>query len=432
MNTPTPVANGIRTDHPVPGLPFVDDSLLDLSDPAAIENLGRGAGKGRWGRTDLYNHLHGAWRAFATDPTNADYAWLVVHHPQNGTSVALYKDDDVVNAYSYRDYDNGGVMPLIVRHGGYWSDGDEWRRPTSVTDPVTNEITWDEPQDAQSITASSVLNDSLFSFFEKTSDHSVYSLGEIASMDNTTLTFTDWASHSLRAWKESRGEGSLALDKCVVKLFSQDLTPATLLDNTSAALAAGVEAATWRAYVSRGTAPAPQEVHKTSAADKGRPFWSAHIVHAWVARRDRELSSREAREHAPTDPKTATVLERISRTLASLGRRVFKADGPEAVRDVLQGEIIGLALRDHTASSMHAAWMVEEYDERFGLPEFVVDQVVSLAWLDSYSAEKAMRAYVLKGVERGYTREKLERALNRPEEAQYMAVVGRAVKPHWQ
>lgn len=36
-----PLANGLRTDHPVPGLPFVDDSHLPLDDgPDAIEAVG--------------------------------------------------------------------------------------------------------------------------------------------------------------------------------------------------------------------------------------------------------------------------------------------------------------------------------------------------------------------------------------------------------
>lgn len=233
-------------------------------------------------------------------------------------------------------------------------------------------------------------------------------------------------------WLNRRTEGALPLERCVLELSAPELATEALLSNQDAATIAGVEVSTWRAYVSRETAPDPQRVIRASVSDKGRPYWSAPIVEAWVARRDRDASSREARGSELTDTKTANVLERIGKTLASLGRRVFKANDPEAIRGVLQGDIIGIALRDHVAASMHAAWMVDEYDKRFGLPDFVVDQVISLVWLDAYRAEGAIRSYVSKGVERGYEREKLEGALFRHGEPQYMAVVERAVKPHWQ
>jgi hypothetical protein len=51
-----PVANGLRTDHPVPGLPFVDDAHLPLQDPQAIEAIGRRPEEGTWGRTDRAPH----------------------------------------------------------------------------------------------------------------------------------------------------------------------------------------------------------------------------------------------------------------------------------------------------------------------------------------------------------------------------------------
>lgn len=436
MNIPVPIANGIRTDHPIPGLPFVDDSLLNLSAPDSIENIGRGAGTGRWGRTDLYNHLHGAWRAFTTDPTNTDYAWLVVHHPENGTSVTLYADDDVVKAYTYRDYENGGVMPLVVRNGGYWSDGTVWRRPTAVTDPVTHELTWDEPQEAESVLASSIRYGEIHTFFDPDKGKKVLSVAEVAKNPGKHISRADWVGKVLLVWLNRRAEGALPLERSILELTAPELATEALLNNQDAAKLAGVEASTWRAYVSRGTAPDPQKVNRVSASDKGRPSWSSPIVEAWVARRDRDLSSRAVRDDSPTDSRTETVLERISRTLVSLGRRVFKADGTDAIRHALQRDVIGIALRDHTSSSMHSAWMVDEYEERWGLPDFVLDQVVSLIWFNSHQAEEAIRMYVTKGVERGYVREKLENALIRSGQIQsapeYLALVERAVKPHWQ
>ncbi|MEU6541496.1 hypothetical protein [Streptomyces sp. NPDC047000] len=35
-----PVANGTSTDHPVPGLPFINDGRLPLDNPDAIERTG--------------------------------------------------------------------------------------------------------------------------------------------------------------------------------------------------------------------------------------------------------------------------------------------------------------------------------------------------------------------------------------------------------
>ena len=43
------VANGLRTDHPIPDLPFVDDSHIPLDDPEAIEAVGRRRGTGHVG-----------------------------------------------------------------------------------------------------------------------------------------------------------------------------------------------------------------------------------------------------------------------------------------------------------------------------------------------------------------------------------------------
>ncbi|MFJ9576150.1 hypothetical protein ACIRQF_07110 [Streptomyces sp. NPDC101191] len=67
-----PVANGLRTDHPVPGLPFINDERLPLDNPDAIERTGRDQGEGLWGRTDP---LPGdGWVAFTTEPKNRESA----------------------------------------------------------------------------------------------------------------------------------------------------------------------------------------------------------------------------------------------------------------------------------------------------------------------------------------------------------------------
>jgi hypothetical protein len=73
------VANGLRTDHPIPGLPFVDDSHIPVEDPAGIEKTGRRRGTGMWGREDTIQN--GGWIAFTTDPNRHDLAWMCAGTP---------------------------------------------------------------------------------------------------------------------------------------------------------------------------------------------------------------------------------------------------------------------------------------------------------------------------------------------------------------
>ncbi|MGW0827124.1 hypothetical protein [Streptomyces sp. NPDC002845] len=82
-----PVANGISTDHPVPGLPFINDGRLPLDNPDAIERTGRNQGADLWGRTDRTSD--GGWVAFTTEPKNPSFAWAVFHHPPHGRTVLL-------------------------------------------------------------------------------------------------------------------------------------------------------------------------------------------------------------------------------------------------------------------------------------------------------------------------------------------------------
>ncbi|MGW4033948.1 hypothetical protein ACWEFL_32415 [Streptomyces sp. NPDC004838] len=113
MHTLRPLANGLRTDHPVPDLPFVDDSHIPLDDPRELEAVGRNRGDGRWGRYDLERQA-GGWRAFTTDPLRHDLAWCVRHHPDHGRSVLLVRDADA--AVMHTDWHGG---PLLFRAGGY-------------------------------------------------------------------------------------------------------------------------------------------------------------------------------------------------------------------------------------------------------------------------------------------------------------------------
>lgn len=60
-----PVANGIRTDHPYPNLPFVEDAHIPIDDPKGIESIGRIPEGSTWGRQDD-DARSGEWVAFTT------------------------------------------------------------------------------------------------------------------------------------------------------------------------------------------------------------------------------------------------------------------------------------------------------------------------------------------------------------------------------
>lgn len=406
MHPPTPVANGVRTDHPIPGLPFMDDSVLDLGDRAAIEAIGRGTRDGMWGRTDLYNMVPGAWRAFTTDPHNPEYAWVVINHPENGRTVTLYQDEDAASAYSYRDYDNGGIIPLIVRAGGYWSDGEEWRRPTAKRDPVAGGQVWDAPEGATMWTAVDARLDPLPGEEMSLLDLSVRNVqGGLPVVSDGSL----WRITELKAWEAARqgSDATLPTGRCVVDLIARELTGTSLLASPDAAEVAGVGASTWRAYVARGSAPAPQRIRS------GRPYWSRPILDAYVAREKRDVLRPVG--DLPEGNASMTV-DRIREDIYRAGRKSFKPMQSTALRNALSGQIIGLSSNNYVTESMHAAWILHEYEDAKksgarGVSSLVIDQIEGLAWLNRHSAQSAISQYVAWGIEAGHERVDLEDAL---------------------
>ncbi|MGA5526673.1 hypothetical protein [Streptomyces pseudogriseolus] len=136
MSMIQPVANGLRTDHPVPGLPFINDERLLLDNPDAIERTGRNQGEGLWGRTDRLPG--GGWVAFTTETKRRDYAWAVHQHPEYGRTVLLIRDKDMSGLHHEWMYGNSG---FLYRHGGYWWDGTRWYRPQQVVTAPTRGTT---------------------------------------------------------------------------------------------------------------------------------------------------------------------------------------------------------------------------------------------------------------------------------------------------
>lgn len=274
------IANGIRTDHPIPGLPFVDDSHIPVDDPDGIERLGRDTEYGRWGRVDR-DQADGEWSAYTTDPKNPELAWVVRYHPQHGRSVTVYTDPDARSVQHdwYRD------RALLVRAGGYWWDGTRWYRPSQVLSYATETYMQRPARSAVSVTAADML--------DRRCDPERGAVGSIMRLTPTgeQVPATTW-NHDLALWAQRRDHdltqtprsGAPALLHCVVTVTAPELAADTLLGPEEFAEMAGIPAPTLRGYLSRNQAdlPAPQ------VSDGSRRRWSRPVVEDWLEQRSRE------------------------------------------------------------------------------------------------------------------------------------------------
>lgn len=269
-----PLANGLRTDHPVPGLPFVDDSHIPLDDPDphAIEAVGRNVGEGMWGRYDR-NRASGGWRAFTTDPIRHDLAWAVRFHPDHGRSVLLVRDGDASPLHMQWRFEE-----LLFRAGGYWWDGQTWYRPAQVWDPASEH--WDKRpvRGAISISAEDLLDDN--------NDPRGGRLLKVANFDADAPAPDVWGDH-LAMWAARRaGSGQarpLPLSRCIVNLSAPELAGDQLIGLPELAELGGVAAATLRAYISRGEGDVPWP----QATVSGRNAWAKPVGRDWAEQRSR-------------------------------------------------------------------------------------------------------------------------------------------------
>lgn len=269
------LANGLRTDHPIPGLPFVDDSHIPVEDPDAIEAVGRNRGDGQWGRTDpcLRRTTTEAFpygdKAFTTDPHRHELAWLVRSHPDFGRSVVLIADADASGLYANLEDD-----ALLWRAGGYWWNGTGWWRPLQLFDLSLESYVRRSVPGAATVSAAATLE----------SQHA----GQVAdvltvddvNVDGEPLDRYDWLRH-LAAWAEKRPSDGLPLDECVVDVTAPELAGNQLLSLNQAASVAGIAAGTLRGYISRGESNVPDPQLVTG----GRPQWSLPVMNEWVETR---------------------------------------------------------------------------------------------------------------------------------------------------
>ncbi|WP_331739765.1 hypothetical protein OG590_39000 (plasmid) [Streptomyces goshikiensis] len=273
-----PLANGARTDHPVPGLPFVDDSHIPLDEgPEAIEAVGRNQGEGMWGRYDP-NRQSGGWHAFTTDPLDHSLGWSVRYHPDHGRTVLLMRDGDTSSLHSTWDGDQ-----LLFRAGGYWWDGSAWYRPGQVWDPVEQDYERRRARAAVTVSATDML--------DGRADPGRAHIGKVLTVDPKDPAPENWGDH-LALWAKLHQErdGALPLDRCVVDVATPELTGAQLLGVPEMAELGGITASTLRAYISRGNSEVPQP----QATVGGRDQWARAVADDWVEKRQRSYEGVKA------------------------------------------------------------------------------------------------------------------------------------------
>lgn len=262
-----PVANGLRTDHPIPDLPFVDDAHIPVDNPDAIEAVGRDRGEGMWGRHDNM-HADG-WVAFTTDQFRHDLAWVVRGHPEHGRSVVLYRDTEASSVYMV--YWSG---PLLFRSGGYWWDGTTWHRPAQIWDRASETYVDRPVAGASIVSADDVLQ-------AETTKPSRAEVLQIVDVDPDAPLSGRWSDH-LALWAADRPDRR-ALAGSVVNVMASELTGDQLVGAAGMAEVAGVAASTFRSYLARGEGdiPLPQAVMG------GRAMWSRPVAKDWAERRRR-------------------------------------------------------------------------------------------------------------------------------------------------
>ncbi len=263
------IANGLRTDHPVPELPFVDDSHIPIEDPAAVEAVGRREESGTWGRCDRDGATKGAWLAFTTDPIRHDLAWLIRHHPQHGRTVLLVRDE-----HASAWHTNWWGPQLLYRQGGYWWDGAIWYRPDQVWDAAGERYEYRPVKSAITVSAEDLLDDNAHRDGGR--------LLKVANTNPDAPRPDVWNDH-LAMWAAHRSSDVLPLSKCVVRLSAPELAADQLIGVPDMAKIGNIAASTLRAYISRGEGDVPPP----QATVNGRSLWSRSVAEDWAEQRRR-------------------------------------------------------------------------------------------------------------------------------------------------
>lgn len=258
-----PLANGIHTDHPIPGLPFVDDSILDLEDRSQIERLGRRPNTDMWGREDLLSGSSTDWTAFTTIPEHTDLAWIVRHYEDHGTTVVLVADDD---AAALHETD---PTPVLTRAGGYFWDGTTWYRPEGTYDRVTSKTNYTPVPDATTVTVSDVLKTA-----QPHEPKPLTPLEEVPTTPAATHEATPkWVMNHLSAWLSAHPDPD-AWARAVVTLRAPELESGRMLNVAAVADYAGLSQGAIRSYLAREQMPEPQTREPSV-------MWAAPVIAEW-------------------------------------------------------------------------------------------------------------------------------------------------------
>ena len=297
------LANGLRTDHPIPGLPFVNDLHIPVEDADAIEAVGRHKGERMWGREDSCSTYGGTgWAALTTDPLCHDLAWAVRWHPQHGRSVVLYRHCDVADVHLA-----WSGTALLFRVGGYWlEESGTWYRPSRVWDAPSEDY-FNRPVPASiTVTAADLLAGD-------NGDPGRVRALEITDVDLSTPLPGQWIDH-LALWAASRTPGT-GLGSCVVNIAAPELTGDQLVGGAELAQIAGLAPSTLRAYIARGEA----EVPEPQATVSGRSVWARPVAEEWAEQRHRSTEgitqALSAGRDEPDSPGMRQVRTRLERTL---------------------------------------------------------------------------------------------------------------------
>lgn len=275
------LGNGLRTDHPVQGVAFVDDAHIPVADGPGVEAVGRNKGQGMWGRLDpCYDEdrTEAGWTAFTTDPVRNDLAWVVRYHPEHGRSVLLIRDEDASGLHM-----SLCSPALLWRAGGYWWDGRVWSRPWQMWDTALGRRVRRVVPSAVSVTAADRLGEGGNAVCGRVLD--VTDVGRLKGAPRWLDDLALWAAH--------RAEDTVPLDACVVSLMAPELAPEALVSTAGLAEIAGISAGTLRAYSSRGEA----EVPEPQTVVQGKPMWSRKVAEEWAEARKH---TSEAAEQAVT------------------------------------------------------------------------------------------------------------------------------------
>lgn len=410
MGYPKSIANGASTDHPIPGLPFIEDNFLDFEHPENIEKIGRKSHKDgesqTWGRIDnaYYNTADpkktvDGYRVFTTDANHTDYAWVIRIHPTLGKTVELVYDKDAARFHNDSMQHYGGY---IYRHGGYTFDGHQWVRPYTVRDFIHGGYHTEAVPEAKTIYAADLLPQSPPA--ERT--EKIYTLDEF--IQGIEPNPGSWNLTHLLAWAKYRKNVPAAkpVTEAMVDFTAPEIQPTVMLGTNQVAQKWGMTPGALRTNLSRGVAPSPQ-------SQDGKNQWSLPVV-------EHEAKRKQPGFELADNGKNATIYQQIADDLtvaisptgiAGKLRKVFRAKPDvEQVQAVLNHYTLGLAHPNFLVDQehMYGAYLFTDFQYRVRfleewergstsglMTDNMTDAVRSLAEENPEAARGAIRNYML-------------------------------------